>query len=350
MKYKKALSGFLFVTILTVSGFTVFANNAGDLKTIKDSEEIKEMVIINDEIDEEEQAYFNSFSGVVKEINDFHGIEGAKIVLLENEEGLIANIIISKDTYIVDGAEISVGSTVTGFYKANAPMIMIYPAQYNAKVVAVENKDQNLKVDIFNKDLISSDNLLKLNISDDTDIISQDGQPFEGELINRKLVVTYDISTRSIPAQTNPIKIVVLFEEAEHPTIDVTEEDTELINFDVSTMDMVVNDKKIEALASYTNEQGVVMVPLRAIAEALEFDVKWNANLQSIMVGKGISLKIGEDNYHYMKTAPIKLGTAPELVNGTTFVPLSFFREVVRMNNAYVFEGQIVIDDGEKME
>ena len=92
------------------------------------------------------------------------------------------------------------------------------------------------------------------------------------------------------------------------------------------------------------------MVPLRVIAEALGFDVKWDSKLQSIILRKGISLTIGEDNYIYMKTAPIQLGIASEIVNGRTFVPLSYFKKVIRMNNAYVFESQIVIDNEEIME
>lgn len=351
MKFRKAMSGFLLLTVLSVSGTAVFANDTEDVKITKDSEGI---ILISKELDvEENQSYFNSFTGLVKEINDFHSIEGAKIVFVENEDGSIANIIISEDTHIVDADEIVEGSTITGFYKADAPMIMIYPAQYNAKVVAVENKDQNIKVDQFNKDLISADNQLKLNISEETEIISEDGKFFEGELENKKLVVTYDISTRSIPAQTNPIKIVVLNEDKEDAITDTKETQEESIEFksiDVSNTDIIVEDKKIEAPTSYVNEQGTVMVPLRAIAEALEFDVEWNGEEQSVKIGKNISLTIGEDNYIDMKAAPIKLGSAPELVDDRTFVPLSFFREVVGLNNAYLHAQQIIINDGEKME
>ncbi|MPN07715.1 hypothetical protein SDC9_154986 [bioreactor metagenome] len=178
--------------------------------------------------------------------------------------------------------------------------------------------------------MVSADNTIKLNISDATEIISQTGKSFKGDLENRKLVVLYGPSTRSIPAQTNPIKVIVLDDAAD--------------------MDIIVDNKKIDGPRAYTNEQGTIMVPLRAAAEALGFEVAWDGESKSIMVGKGISLKIGQDNYIYMKTAPIQLGTAPEAFEGRTFVPLNFFREVMRMNNAYVFEGQIVIDNGEKME
>lgn len=350
MKFKKATTGFLAVTILSVSAVTAFAGNTQDLKAINDIKKMEEIMPISTNIDMVRQDRMDSVTGKVTEIRDFEGVKGSRIILLENEEGIVANIIVSNDTYVVNSAEIVVGSVVTGFYDGNAPMIMIYPAQYNTEVVVVNNEDENIKVDIFNKDLVSADNTLKLNISDDTEIVLQDGKPFNGELANRKLVVTYDISTRSIPAQTTPSKIVVLFEKAEHPNYDVTEEGKQDINIDVSNMDIIVNDKKIEAPAAYTNKEGIVMVPLRAIAEALEFDVNWNGESQSVMVGKGISLKIAEDNYIYMKTSPIRLGAAPELVEGKTFVPLSFFKKVAHMNNAYVFEAQIVIDNGEIME
>ncbi|MDF2532618.1 MAG: copper amine oxidase family protein [Clostridia bacterium] len=337
MKLKKTFAGLLTVTILSTSAVTAFAN-IEDLTRMNGVAPIKDMIPISSELNEGEQAYFGSFAGKVKEIANFEAVEGSKIILLEDQAGNIANIIVSKDTYILNNAEIAVGSEITGYYDAKAPMIMIYPAQYNAEVVVVRNGEQNVKVDHFNKDLISSDNWLKLNILDATKILMEDGTAFEGQLTNRKLVIVYGVATKSIPAQTTPSKIVVLFEKAD-PVIG-----------DVSTMDIVVNNKKIEAIAAYMNEKGAVMVPLRAIAETLGFDVIWNNEEQSVMLGKNISLKIGEDHYIYMKTAPIQLGNAPEIKEGKTYVPLNFFREVTRMNNAYVFESQIVIDNEEAIK
>lgn len=342
MNYKKIFEGLMLsMTVISVSTISVLAANSGDLLNVDDMGKT-EIMPLEGQISEEKQPYFNAFTGTVKEISDFEGIKGAKIISLENEEGMPANIIVTDSTYIVDNAEITVGAIVTGYYKGNAPMIMIYPPQYNTEVVVVHNEEQNVKVDIFDKELISSDNSLKLNIDDNSEIVLQDGKIFEGELADKKLVVSYDISTRSIPAQTVPAKIVVLFEE--------TEEEISNVIGDVSTMDIVVNNKKIKAPSAYTNEQGTVMVPLRAIAEALGFDVTWDGELKTIRVGKGISLTIEKDQYIYMKTPIIELGTAPELVEGTTFVPLKFFKEVVGMNNAYLFESQIIIDNEESME
>ncbi len=131
-------------------------------------------------------------------------------MLLENEEGMEANLVITKDTYFINDEEIIKGSEVTGYYKAGDMMIMIYPPQYEAVAVLVTNRKQNIKVDLFDENLISADNTLKLNVDKNTKIFSKDGKEYKGDLANRKLVVFYQVSTRSIPAHTNPDKIVVL--------------------------------------------------------------------------------------------------------------------------------------------
>lgn len=352
MKLKKTITGLLAVTVLSTSAVTAFATN---VQNVMDKEDIGRIIPISAPIDVQQQRQVGSITGKVKEIRDFMPIEGSKFVSLENEEGeIIANIIVSDDTYILNDTEITLGSTVTGYYDANAPMILIYPPQYNVEVLVVENEEENVKVDIFDENLVSSDNTLKLNISDDTEIILQDGKAFDGELVNRKLVVTYGASTKSIPAQTTPSKIVVLFEKAEHPIYELTEEEKQQFTNELQEMaanaDIMVEGKKIDAPSAYMTDERVIMVPLRGIAEALGFEVTWEEELQRIMVGKGISLTIGENYYTYMKTAPIELECAPQLVEDKTFVPINFFKEVAKMNNAYMFEGQIVIDNGEIME
>jgi hypothetical protein len=162
---------------------------------------------------EKKQVAFNSFTGTVKEIRDLKDENGRKFVSVESESGEKATIVISKDTYVVDNAEIKEGTVITGFYDATGPMIMIYPPQYSAEVVAVVEKGQNIKVDRFDENLLSSDLWLKLNISKDTEIITEDGKAFNGNLKNRNLIVFYGVTTKSIPAQTTPNRIVVLSEK-----------------------------------------------------------------------------------------------------------------------------------------
>jgi hypothetical protein len=185
---KKLISLFLTLVIISLTTATAFA----DEKSVKT------------------EAHFNSFTGIVKEIRKSDLEKGTSYLLLENKEGMEANLVLTKDTYYINDEKISIGSQVTGYYDANAMMIMIYPPQYVAVAVMVSNSKQNIKVDLFNKELVSADNSLKLNVSKDTEIVNKDGKKFKGDISNRKLAVFYGASTRSIPAQTNPDKIVVL--------------------------------------------------------------------------------------------------------------------------------------------
>ncbi|HWQ75786.1 MAG TPA: hypothetical protein VN441_10755, partial [Syntrophomonas sp.] len=58
--------------------------------------------------------------------------------------------------------------------------------------------------------LESSDGQLRLNLSPYTVIVLTNGQLFSRYPGNRDLIVIYGPSTRSIPAQTTPYRIIVL--------------------------------------------------------------------------------------------------------------------------------------------
>lgn len=323
-------------------GIIEFTIPLESLKGMLKNPEYWEIDSTNQESGAIKSPYFSPFSGTVKEIKDFAGDEGSKIVLLENQEGVLANFIISDHTYILDEDEIRVGSNITGYFKTDAPILMIYPAQYNAEVITADDSEQNVKVDIFDKEYISSDKSLKLNISDDTEIFSREGEKFEGNLANKKLIVTYDISTKSIPAQTVPTKIIVLGEDTSAGRQTQTEKFS-----NESLLNIIVRNEKIKAPSAYIDENSTIMVPLRAIAEALGFEVKWNGDTQSVMIGEDISFSVDKDRYMDMKNSPIELGTVPALVEGTTYVPLEFFPRVMGMSNVFAEEGRIVIDNVE---
>jgi len=271
------------------------------------------------------KVYFLSFTGTVKKIEDHWSSDNAKFIYMEDDEGNPANAIISQSTYFAGDEDIAVGDVITVYYDANKPMIMIYPPQYSAEVVVVHGIDSFVEVDYFNKDLVNSDNTLKLNISDETEILLQNGKEYKGKLEGRKLVVFYKVSTKSIPAQTTPEKVVVLIE-------------------DVASMPIVVNGNIIEAPSAYVNDEGTVMVPVRAVSEALGYEVSWVQKTNTVILDNVISFSIGKDAYTHMKNVPIELGTAPELVNSRTFVPLSFFTEVIKVKEAEIIGGSIVIN------
>ena len=159
---------------------------------------------------------FQPFHGIITMINDLitnqtgEGAGCLKLMTVEDGNGGIVNFVVAPDTYFVDNVMVAVGDMVTGFYDANAPTPMIYPPQLRAIVMAMDTQYRNVKVDYFDSNLISSDNYLKLNISPYTRMLLVNGQLFTGNPANRDLVVVYGPTTRSIPAQTNPYKIIVL--------------------------------------------------------------------------------------------------------------------------------------------
>ncbi|MFF2796709.1 hypothetical protein [Lysinibacillus xylanilyticus] len=158
---------------------------------------------------------FKSFRGVVTQIDDFPiGQNGEKegcykIMTVEDSTQGVVNFIVSPSTYFVNQEIVTLGDQITGYYDGNAPVPMIYPPQYRALVVVKENNYLNVKVDFFNNQLVSSDGQLQLNLSAYTLILLKNGQPFSKRPANRNLIVIYGPTTRSIPAQTTPYKIIV---------------------------------------------------------------------------------------------------------------------------------------------
>ena len=339
--FKRVTSIFLLVGVLIISTVSVMATNKVDSGGERNIAPVNSKIIT-------EMPSFQPFTGIVREI-DKERLTDSQYVFVETDEGKTAYLIVNKETYFVNERELKEGSVVTGYFDANLPIIMIYPPQYSAVVIIVEpEKEENIKVDRFDHELVSSDNMLKLNMGDETKIILQDGKPFSGELTDRDLVVSYEVSTKSIPAQTTPRKIVVLFEEAVPPIYNIPGGTVTPFLPDVGNMEIVVENKVIEAPAAYYNQDNTVMVPLRAITAALGFNVTWDHAKKLVMLDDSFTVTIGDDTYmDISRDKLISLEAAPALVEGRTFVPLHFFREVLTMNSVYVFEEQIVIDNDE---
>ncbi|WP_020618113.1 copper amine oxidase N-terminal domain-containing protein [Paenibacillus daejeonensis] len=362
---KKGLTSLLSVSVLSLSAASIISASPANVVPISapiSAPAQQDVVPISAPI-QDEVAPYAAVTGVVTQIQD-HGADGElKMLTLELEGGEIANPVITKDTYFIDDVEPAVGQKLVIFYDTGKPMLMIYPPQYTAEVVAEVSDDINYKVDRFDENLLSADGNLILNVSDETDITFADGTPFEGELSDYVLVVSYTITTRSLPPQTPPVKIVALeddpglpvYGDPELPESEDLDTDEPVVPIsdiigNVGEKDLVVNDLIIDAPAAYLSDEDHVMVPLRAIVEALDLELKWVAAEKGIIIDEDITLAIGKDLYANADNDAIDLGAAPSLVEGNTYVPLAFFKDVVGLNNAYVFESQIVIDNNEPIE
>lgn len=129
---------------------------------------------------------------------------------LEDREGNIVNFMVTPSSYVVDFETLSVGMSCTFWYAMDAPAPLIYPPQYNAVAAAQEKNGRMVSVGYFNTSLVNEDQTLQLHMDGSVDVRTTNNQYFQGNPSNHDLVVTYGSSTRSIPAQTTPFKIVVL--------------------------------------------------------------------------------------------------------------------------------------------
>ncbi|WP_196605386.1 stalk domain-containing protein [Pectinatus haikarae] len=94
-----------------------------------------------------------------------------------------------------------------------------------------------------------------------------------------------------------------------------------------------------------------IMVPLRITAEALGFTVTWDGTKRTIHMDNGImqtDLTLGEENYFAYSskaigmTAPQRLGVAPTIIKGSSYVPLDFFKILVTDPNCVSIKDSII--------
>lgn len=132
---------------------------------------------------------------------------------LEDMDGNVMNFVVTPSTYVVDFETLSVGMRTTFWYRTDAPVPLVYPPQYNAVVAAQEINGRMVDVDFYNASLMNASQTLQLNMEGSVDVRTTNNQYFQGSPGNRNLVVIYETSTRSMPAQTTPKEIVVLCEQ-----------------------------------------------------------------------------------------------------------------------------------------
>lgn len=219
MKFKKQLLAIPAIAVLGMGTTLAFANN---------NEATSEPVAIGPElVEEEHSSLFANINGTVKEIiEDTETNEGETLytIVLETEErgdywvNIKDNTLFVKDGEIVTIDELEEDDNLVVSYEAMAPALSIYPPRLTATAVVVANEEDNATVHVdvfFTEKLISSDNYLRLDITEETVVIDLDNNVYEGSLENKKLAVIYSASTRSMPAIPLMPTIIVLGEAEE---------------------------------------------------------------------------------------------------------------------------------------
>ncbi len=128
---------------------------------------------------------------------------------LRTENGIV-NFMIGPETHIIDNRPLRAGLRVAAFYDASLPVPLIFPPQYRAQIVTVLVRDEQIMLNEFDRNLTAKDGSLQLNIARNTIVDTLNGQRVSCNPGNRTLLVYYTTTTRSIPPQTTPRRIVIL--------------------------------------------------------------------------------------------------------------------------------------------
>ncbi len=168
------------------------------------------------------------------------------------------------------------------------------------------------KVELQKGDRVLAD-ILKLNIAKETVLLNEKGVKVDAkDLAEKHLVVFYTASTKSIPAQTTPSKVIVLDDDSSTTKNPILEE-----------IDNIIASDSYEVA-------GTKMVPLRVIAEKLGFKV--DSTGKGAILSKGnmsYTITRGEKTFGYNK-ALRTLTVAPTLKETKTYVPVEFVDEYLK--------------------
>ncbi|MEK5068946.1 stalk domain-containing protein [Sporosarcina sp. FSL K6-1508] len=280
---------------------------------------------------EEDTTNYVNFTGIIKEIE-----KGDKeiLVTLENKDEMIMILRITDESLLFNsGTTKSIGKTdlkkgavVEAYYDKNKPMILIYPAQVTPEIVVMKNDDVfgEVKIAKFDKDYLSLDGKLKLNLSEETVLLNQQGKVIkEKGLEGKELAVFYDATTRSLPPQTSPSKVIALDYVTEE--LPETETPSEPEKPDTSKMDEIIKN-------DHYMKNGVKMIPLRKVAEQLGYHVLSQPKVNGALVtleNSSFTITRGDKKYGYNKSIQ-SFEVAPELKGMKTYVSEDFLELLIK--------------------
>lgn len=271
-----------------------------EAKEAKETEKLLTATETNHESDAtEKKAAFINQNGKVVSVSKTE--DGSYEVLIDNESGGL-RFMVSASTVVVDresgdyltADQLTEGMEVSVIYGANSPMGMSMPPFLGQVTAVVANADKgNFVVGSFDENLLSEKDKLVLNISEDTEIQSSLGtkKVFKADDIKGKdALVFFDITTRSIPAQTNPSFVLILEEKP------------------------VVEDE--------TDGETAELVPLRETAEGKGYDVKWQGKAKPVLVeNEDVSMEITIGTTKYVvDDKEMVADAAAMLVDGILYV------------------------------
>lgn len=280
----KAILPTLVCALSISGGVSAFANDlaAGEPKLISTMEETAEI----------------SFSKYEGKVSSILKRDGSVSIAISDDYGEIL-ILDTKDAQNVYDAvnnthislfDVKEGDNLTIILGGNTPMTLSLPPHVNTADYIIKTNDaMSVKIDVFGNDFLSSDNELKLNISPETYITNTKGAKkifTADDIIGKQCAVIYSFTTRSIPAQTTPIAVIILDD------------------------------------GGYVSER-TYYIPLRETFEEMGFEVKWSGNDKPIKLIKADT------------TLEVTIGSSILNVNGVE----------AELNSETILDGDVAVVD-----
>ncbi|MEC1722425.1 copper amine oxidase N-terminal domain-containing protein [Schinkia azotoformans] len=266
---------------------------------------------IAENVQQQDVSNFMKVSGVIsKVIKDDANLP--KLIVEDKEKTTETHLNITDEALIFNSStteqlkrdSLKEGLLIDAYYDKHKPMLMIYPPRITPEIVIVndEEKTGNVKVGLFDENLVSLDNDLKLNIGEKTVILNEKGKNISAEeLKGKELIVFYTVSTKSIPAQTTPTKIIALDIAQKH----------------------MLEEAQFAIGDDYYMEKGEKMIPIRKVAEHFGYKVEWqnkSATIEIRQQNRSFLISIGKEQYSYNKSLRY-FKVVPEIKNGKAYVP-----------------------------
>ncbi|EFI41979.1 copper amine oxidase N-terminal domain-containing protein [Peptoniphilus sp. oral taxon 386] len=285
--------------------------------------EIKNKSSMVMENEERETEQYISYDGEIKSIEKNDNGLSLKTELKNDKGEKIEYIFnVEKDTKIfndktlkrIEAKTLKEGDKVTAFHSADIAIAAIYPARIPSEVLVLNADKNNLEKSIckFNKDYVCKDEL-QITGFKNTEIVWQDGtKATKEDIVDKKVLVFYDKATLSLPAQINPLKIIILEDKAET----------------LYKNEIQVGKNKIGFNSEILEKDGVKLYPLREIFENMGAKIDWNAKEREITIKtkskdtKIINLK---KNTLKINNKEIELVMEYTIENGKIYVPIGMF-------------------------
>ncbi|MDR1641546.1 MAG: copper amine oxidase N-terminal domain-containing protein [Clostridiales bacterium] len=227
-------------------------------------------------------------------------------------------------------------TTERDFFNAKNYVLGAYPVITDYDALSAKIKDDLETKYLLARDLPSSGSANSFNVSY---VVTNEGQ-------YAVIEVTYNYNYTTI--KTEPFAESNKYYIDKEAAAEITEE--EYTKAKEAAEEEAAPGEEEEAPAVDETPKEIVKVPLRKYAEDLGYNVGWNGELQLISILSGANvittISIGKNEYS-VGDAIVPLESAPELQDGVTYVPVSFFEKVLGAVYSVGTDGEISISPAE---